>query len=616
MQAQADRSLARAATLGCIAILFVNYWPGLRAWFQQDDFAWLALWQRIGVDMDLKSALFQPFAQGTVRVLSERVFFLAFRWLFGLNALPYHLLAFVTQAANIAMLVWLVRRLSGSVWMGAIAALIWIANGAMAWPLVWASAYNQILCAFVFLAVICAFALDRKILAAVIFLLGFGVLELNVMLPLVALLFALCFAPSRWRFPCALLLPAAAFALLHMYLVPKSDTGVYSLSLNKRLLATAWSYWSMTLWPQDATLISPRLAAMKSAAVLLLTLAVVAGFAWGLLRNDKLVQFGLGWFVLTLAPYLLLPDHVQNYYLTVPLIGFAMALSAMLAAVSSQWPSARYALATALVVLLGISALAAHRYSWKAAQDSLEAKRLVLGAREVARKNPGKTIFLANITDDQFWNSVYGHPFRLVNLNDVYLAPDNVDKLAPFPEICDFHDYSRPLPVAIRLLEQGQAVVYDAGPDFRDVTEPHLALLRRSAGSAEAPKDVRVADPAFAYLLKTGWYSVEPGYRWTSKSAVATLGNPSPGQHLEVQGFCAPEQVRSSPIKLTVFANDAPLRTLALDKCATPIRVYEALDSVPHRAQLEVRIEVDHTVRVGADLRDLGVAIETIRIVP
>ena len=76
------------------------------------------------------------------------------------------------------------------------------------------------------------------------------------------------------------------------------------------------------------------------------------------------------------------------------------------------------------------------------------------------------------------------------------------------------------------------------------------------------------------------------------------------------------EQVRASPIKLTVFANDAPLRTLTLDKCATPIRVFEALDSVPRRAQIEVRIEVDHTVRVGADLRDLGVAIETIRIVP
>jgi hypothetical protein len=271
---------------------------------------------------------------------------------------------------------------------------------------------------------------------------------------------------------------------------------------------------------------------------------------------------------------------------------------------------------TALALLLGVSALAAHRYSWKAAQDSLEAKRLVLGAREVARNNPGKTIFLAGITDDQFWNSFYGHPFRLVNLNDVYLAPDNVDKLVPFPEICDFHDYSRPLPVAVRLLEQGRAVVYDAGPEFRDVTGAHLALLRRSTGSAEAPKDVQVADPAFAYLLKSGWYAPEPGYRWTSKSAVVVLGNPAPGEHLEIQAFCAPEQVRTAPIKLTVFGNDVPLSTLTLDKCAAPIRVSEALTSMPRRAQFEVRIEVDHTVRVGADLRDLGIAIESIRIVP
>ena len=88
METERDRTLARYATAGCILFLLVNYWPGLRAWFQQDDFAWLALWQRIGVDMDLKSALFQPFAQGTVRVFSERVYFLAFRWVFGLNAFP------------------------------------------------------------------------------------------------------------------------------------------------------------------------------------------------------------------------------------------------------------------------------------------------------------------------------------------------------------------------------------------------------------------------------------------------------------------------------------------------------------------------------------------------
>jgi hypothetical protein len=615
MQAEPDRRLRQAVTLGCIVFLFVNYWPGLRAWFQQDDFAWLALWQRIGVDMDLKSALFQPFAQGTVRLFSERVYFLAFRWLFGLNAFPYHLLAFLTQAANIAMLVWLVRRLSGSVWAAAIAALIWIAHSAISWPLVWASAYNQILCAFVFLAVICAFVLDRKIVATGIFLLGFGVLELNVMLPLVALVFAICFAPARWRWPCVLLIPSAAFALLHMILVPKSS-GVYSLAINRRLIETAWSYWNMTLWPQDAALIGPRLVAMKTAAVLLLTLLVIAGFGWALLRRGKLILFGLGWFVLTLGPYLLLPDHIQNYYLTVPMIGFAVALSATSAAVSREWPSARYVIAPALVLLVGTSALAAHRYSWKAAQDSLEARRLVLGAREVARNSPGKTIFLSGITDDQFWNSFYGHPFRLVNLNDVYLAPDNVDKLVPFPEICDFHDYSRPLPVAIRLLEQGQAVVYDTGPEFRDITAAHLALLRKSTGNSEAPKDLQVADPAYAYLLKSGWYAPEPGYRWTSKSAVAVLGNPAPGEHLDVEGFCAPEQVRTAPIKLTVFGNDVPLDTLILDKCAAPIKVSEALTSVPRRAQFEVRIEVDHTVRVGADLRDLGVAVESIRIVP
>ncbi len=57
----------------------------LKTWFFQDDFAWLALRLGINSPSDLLHALFAPIAQGTVRTLSERLYFLVFPSLFGLN---------------------------------------------------------------------------------------------------------------------------------------------------------------------------------------------------------------------------------------------------------------------------------------------------------------------------------------------------------------------------------------------------------------------------------------------------------------------------------------------------------------------------------------------------
>jgi len=59
---------------------------GLRAWFQQDDFAWLSLGSSVTDLPSLMRALFVPMAQGTIRPLSERAFFLVFHAIFGLWA--------------------------------------------------------------------------------------------------------------------------------------------------------------------------------------------------------------------------------------------------------------------------------------------------------------------------------------------------------------------------------------------------------------------------------------------------------------------------------------------------------------------------------------------------
>ena len=60
------------------AFALLLYWRVPITWFVNDDFAWLGLPLEVHHARDLLSVLFAPRAQGTVRFLGERLFFLVF----------------------------------------------------------------------------------------------------------------------------------------------------------------------------------------------------------------------------------------------------------------------------------------------------------------------------------------------------------------------------------------------------------------------------------------------------------------------------------------------------------------------------------------------------------
>ncbi len=93
----------------CLAL----YWRGFTAWFRADDFAWLGTGLYIQNFHDFLVAIFAPMAQGTIRPLSERAFFMAGFSLFGLDALPFKIVIFATQFANLALVASIGARLSG-----------------------------------------------------------------------------------------------------------------------------------------------------------------------------------------------------------------------------------------------------------------------------------------------------------------------------------------------------------------------------------------------------------------------------------------------------------------------------------------------------------------------
>ena len=99
------------------------YWKGLLSWFREDDFAWLGLSLSVHKPSDLWATLFSPMAQGTIRPWSERVYFLVLHELFDFDALPFHIVVFLTQFLAIWLLQAITRRLTGSTIAAVMAAI-------------------------------------------------------------------------------------------------------------------------------------------------------------------------------------------------------------------------------------------------------------------------------------------------------------------------------------------------------------------------------------------------------------------------------------------------------------------------------------------------------------
>ncbi len=570
-----------------VLLFFVVYWPALGAWFQRDDFAWLSLSQRIGSGLTLTDALFAPMAQGTVRTISERLFFLVGRWLFDLNAVPFHIAVFLTHIVSLLLAVWLFTRLAGSRWVAVVAASVWTVHVCLYWPLTWVSAYNQVLCAGVLLGSTALFLRytetgRRGLLAGVwvLFVLGFGVNELNIVFPVLALLIA----PRAWRAALWLFVPSVGFYLLHDRWAPKSAVGVYAVALDARLPSTFLEYWGLCIG------LSGPLLALVSALL-------VAGFAG---RRDRVIGFGLGWFFVTLGPFLLVPNHVSDYYLFVPLLGLALAFTQLVCSVRYAW--------VLIVPLVVFQALQSHRLVLQVVAESDQASTFLLGLAEAGRRHPGKTLYVTGVSDVLFWNSFHDRPFYLIGLNRVFLTPDNAAALTPAMEKSDYSDYSQSAGVVVREADNHRAAIFEVrGPRMVNVTAAKADELRRHI-SVSATIDV--ASSANAHLLGGQWYEAENNYRWIGQRATVRIS--APGQVLTIQGFCVAEQVKGRPFVLTLSTDESVLARHTVSDCAKPIRISAPLP--PNQGRFLLGINLDHTVRIGKDARDLGIAIESVTV--
>jgi hypothetical protein len=612
--------------LPAAALLLVLYWPGLRCWFLADDFAWLGLTLQVKTPADLLDALFAPKAQGTIRPWSERLFFMGFYSVFGLDALPFRIWVFLTQIVNLVLLASLVRRVSGSDLAASLAGILWIANASLAVPLSWNAAYNQILCSAFLMAALRLWiaytdtGVRKWYLAAwAVFLLGFGALEINVVFPGIALAWAVLSGRRNFLLPLAPMFGASlVYALIHRSIAPRHTSGPYTMHWDGSLLATLGKYVELAFGgPRLEPLDLPAWFEALGAWSPWLLSVPLALFAARLLRERRwTVLMPAAWFLAILAPVLPLRDHVTDYYLAGPTIGLAW-LGAW--AVAQAWRNGRL-LRVAGIALAGIyiavSAPAARAVADYNLERSRRVRDLVLGAARARELHPGKIILVTGVSGDQFWAGMVDSPFRLLGVSDVFLAPGSENYIPAHPELGDVTQFVLPAAPTLDAIARNRIVVYDASQaKLRNITRSYSHMAPRHL-KPELPRRVDPGHPSFASQLGEGWYPIENGYRWMAQRAVVWLGGPrGAGERLHVAGFCPASQLAAGTLTLHVSIDGARQPPVAIGRPGEEFHAEFPLPAALRgKEKIEVILETNRVVVTEGDGRPLGLAFGSLSI--
>ena len=615
-----------------IAFLFWLYSTGLRTWFLADDFAWLGLLRDVHTFHDVLSALFTPAAQGTIRPWSERGFFLLFESLFGLDSLPFRICVFATMTANLLLIVWITRRITGSLMAGSVAAILWSANAALVTIMAWNSSYNEAMCSLFLLSSLALFIryaeTGRRAFwwwQLVVFILGFGALEINVVYPALALAYVLFAAPPARQKPLILsLVPLWCISIIyfgvHMTVAPVPEEGHYATHIDIKMLKTMETYWRWSLAPQA------RSARSQTAIFWVAAIPLAAFCIRELTRRRYTVLFFVSWFLIAIAPVLPLPNHITDYYVTIPLIGIAMLAGW---AFSEAWRTSSLrgttwlwrilALIPLFVYLGGMIPVSRISSRWWLDQ-SLAVRGLVLGVEAAEKTHPGKTVVLDGITNSLFNMAVSDSAFSSVGLKEAYLTPGSEGR------IHDDSDSGRLSQVVLALgplryaIAHDDVVIYsDVGDHLRNITgaweQSNLARLSSAGNPDQEPSRVDVANPLLAYLLGPEWFPVESGFRWMPRRATVRLGGPrSAKDQLVLEGSCPDQQLKAGSLHLSVTADEIPLANIQLGiRDGTFHRTVTLPPSLIGRSVVTVGLQVDRVIRDPGG-RELGLVFGTIAI--
>ena len=333
----------------------IFYIPAIFNFFSGDDWYHLLISQASSLKEVTHFFYFaRPFQQATFyRPLSNQLFFFSFQKIFGLNPLPYYIFGLILFSVTL----YLIYTLSKELWnnkLFPILTVIIYAFSVSNFPRVYfLSALQEYFLVIFVLLTLLSHLKKNTLLATTFFILALFSKETAVVLP--PLIFLIDWLKKNINFKryfaySAILLVYLYFRFFVMH-VPQEEAYIWNFSPLKMANTFAWySLWSIGAPELLIDYISsgfrpiPRFFSdyplwWKVIIIPLLTLLASAGFLLlkQLKKIDKKFIFFCGFFLTSLAPLLLLPQHKFALEQGLPLVGFSMAVAWLLKILSKKW---------------------------------------------------------------------------------------------------------------------------------------------------------------------------------------------------------------------------------------------------------------------------------------
>jgi hypothetical protein len=232
------------------------------------------------------------------------------------------------------------------------------------------------------------------------------------------------------------------------------------------------------------------------------------------------------------------------------------------------------------------------------------------------KHNRGKALLLAGIDSELFWAGVYDRPYRVFGFNEVFLTQETESRIEPFPDRV-ITSYFLADSVAYEGIRTGQIAVYEhTDARLRNVTAFYGAILSAKR-DRRPPRMIDAGALMYGVHLVEGWHNAENGHRWSGKRATLHIGAPAgPRAMLRVSGYSPEARFKGGPVTLTVTIDEHVYPPVKVDASMSQFSFTFPLPvgSETKRA-VEVSVEVDKTMRVPGDPRELGLVFGRFEIV-
>jgi hypothetical protein len=525
-------------------------------YFQDDEIDNLSWAPDVPVRGYLSALVTPKFLENNFRPVGHFYFHAAGR-AFGTDFRKYVVPIHAIHLLN-ALLLWLLLRRLGADAFAASAGALFFAFHMAVFDVYWKPMYVfDLLCGTFSIACILLYVRGQWILAVAAMWLAYKCKELAVMLPVALAAYEFWIGKRRWK----RLLPFVAVSLLfgvQGVVWNPHKTGAYAMDFTlSALLKTVRFYES-------------KLLLLPFAGLVLVSLAAWTGGrrAWvGLVAM-------LGFFV----PLAFLPGRLFSAYTYVPLVGAAIAFSAL----ARRERAALAAVFFALWIPWNIFHLKANRRS--ALTIAEENRRYVQALGRYLQSSPETKVFIYD-----------GRPLAF--------AQWGIEgAIRWFTGDTNREVYSMEAFDVSSKLQSASVAVLSWDPAART-----LRIVDRQPGAAGAAF-IEMTPGAPVWQLGHGWYALEGGFRWTEPVAAAWLHRPGDARRFEATFNVNQELLDAvGPTHVEVFLDGSPAGSRLFDRAGRHTSGWEIPEAPPGKVKVEFRIKPGY--RPPGERRSLGVAV-------